>query len=546
MACASGENIPPPGGPPDETPPTVEETEPLDGTINFREKTIRIRFSEAINESGASANIIITPIPERTPEFDWGRKDVKISFRDPLQENRTYTVTVGAGIADLSGNRLGSATTLRFSTGPIIDSGRIAGQVVGQGNRNTFIFAYLLPGDVATFSDTLRPADTPPDFITPVSDDGRYSMEGLPPGTYRLFAIADEFNDRRYTPGTDAFGVAFKDVEVDAAYTPVYGISIRILPAPTDSKAPELFSGIAVNRQRTELRFSEPIDTTTIKPENFTLTQDGTTIPINLAWRAPDNPLVVLLAHSPLSSGAQATIEAAGLKDTVGLLIADSARIDTFETTARRDTIPPQLLSPKDLAKGYRLTDTLRVAFNEAVQYNERASTITLEDTASGKTMGFRLLQRSPAEFDAVPLDTVFDGTSTFLSIRLAQFQDVVGNRTDTVWRQTVRLQSIPQLGTLKGTLIDSLAQDIPHIILLESTEDKWKFTVRLNGTGEWELKDIPSGNYKLSAFRDINGDGKYDYGSLSPYRPGEVFVERPGGIRVRPRWTTTDVDIQF
>lgn len=547
MACASGENIPPPGGPPDETPPVIEGTEPVDGTINFSGKSVRIRFNEAINESGASQQIVITPIPERTPEFDWGRKDVEITFRDPLVENRTYAITVGAGIQDASGNRLGTPVTLRFATGPVIDSGRIAGQVTGAGSRNTFIFAYILPADgTENFGDTLQPADTPPDFIAPVGDNGQYSMEGLPPGTYRLFAVADEFNDRQYSPGTDAYGVASRDVSIASDYTPVYGIKIRMLPGPLDLDAPQLFSASAVNSSRTELRFSEPIDTGTLSLTNFALSAGGNTATLEQVWRSPENPLTVLLSHSPLSPETEAIIQVSNLKDTIGLTIPDSARTDTFRTTARRDTLAPQLRTGKELDKGYRLSDTLAFWFDEAVQINEASAAITLTDTASGASTQFRIIRRSPAAFVALPIDTTFDGLTTILSINLAGFPDLNGNRTDTVWQRPLQIKPIPQRGTLQGTLKDSLAPDVPHVILLESAEDRWSFAVRLKGTGAWELKDIPSGNYNLSAFRDVNNDGEYDYGSLSPYRPGEVFVIRQGGIRVRPRWTTTEVDIDF
>ena len=107
-ACASGENIPPPGGPPDKEAPQVRETFPVDGEVNFDGKKVEITFNEYLRESGVSEELVITPIPERPPEIDWSGKTLEIRFRDPLLPNRTYAVTVGGGITDLSGNRLGS------------------------------------------------------------------------------------------------------------------------------------------------------------------------------------------------------------------------------------------------------------------------------------------------------------------------------------------------------------------------------------------------------------------------------------------------------
>lgn len=546
IACASGQEIPPPGGPPDEQPPVIRESVPAEGTINFNERTVRITFDEYLNEGSVAEQLVITPIPERTPEIDWSGRTLEIRFQEPLRENRTYAITLGAGIQDLSGNRLGTPYTLRFSTGPVIDSGRIAGQIAGKGDRDVFIFAYTVPDDAATFGDTLTPEETAPDFIAPVGDNGAYSLEGLPPGRYRLFAVADEYTDRRYSPGVDAFGVATRDVEIDAGYGAVPPLSIRIMPAAIDMTPPQLFSASSLNNERTELRFSEPIDTVTVRPENFRLTVNGTATPIVAAWRSPRNSIAVQLAHAPLPAGGAAEVEAVALTDTVGLTIADTARRATFTTTARRDSLAPALQPVPGIEKGYRMGDTLTVAFDEGVEFDESDGAMTLTDTASGTALRFRLVRRSAAEFSAVPADSAFKGVSGILSIDLGAFRDFGGNRTDTVWRQSATIRPTPQRGSLQGVLRDTLAPNTPHVILLESTEEKRVFRVRLRGTGSWEIKDIPSGNYNLSAFRDDDRDGEYDYGSISPYRPGEVFAERPGGIQVRPRWTTTEVNIDF
>lgn len=539
-------DTPPPGGPPDKEPPVIREAVPRDGTTNFRDRTVRITFDEYLNEGSVPDQIVVTPIPDRPPEIDWSGKTLEIKFREPLRENRTYAVTLGGGIQDASGNRLGIPYTLRFSTGPIIDSGRIGGSVVGKGDRDIFIFAYTLPENEKEFSDTLRPDQTIPDFIAPVGDNGSYSLEGLPPGRYRIFAVADDFADRVYSPGVDAFGVAVQDVTINADYAPVSPLRIRLMAAPIDMTQPQLFSAVGINNGRTELRFSEPIDTGTIRPGNFRLTAGGTEIPINAAWRSAANVLSIFLAHSPLPAEVEAVVEASGLRDTIGLELADTARRASFTTTSRRDTLAPSFLPIPEIDKGYRPGDTLVIAFDEAVEVAGAEEAMFLTDTATGATLRFRLTRRSPAEFTAVSAGAEFAGASGILSVTLGLFTDYAGNNRDSVWTKSVQVKPAPQRGSLQGRLTDSTASDVPHVILLESTTEKWQYRIRLKGTGAWEVKDIPSGAYNLSAFRDINGDGEYDYGSLSPYRPGEVFTERPGGIQVRPRWTTTEVNIEF
>ena len=68
------------------------------------------------------------------------------------------------------------------------------------------------------------------------------------------------------------------------------------------------------------------------------------------------------------------------------------------------------------------------------------------------------------------------------------------------------------------------------------------RFEVRLKKSGAWEFSNIPPGAYRLTAFVDTNGNGRYDYGSAFPFVPAERFVVLQGEIQVRPRWTIENV----
>ncbi|MCB0713343.1 MAG: Ig-like domain-containing protein [Ignavibacteriae bacterium] len=545
-ACASGENIPPPGGPPDKEAPQVRETFPVDGEVNFDGKKVEITFNEYLRESGVSEELVITPIPERPPEIDWSGKTLEIRFRDPLLPNRTYAVTVGGGITDLSGNRLGSPVTLRFSTGSVIDSGRIAGSVAGAEGRKAFVFAWLIPGDVSTFNDTTQFDQVPPDMIAPVADNGSFSLEGLPPGRYRLASVIDEFLDRRYSPGVDEFGVAITDFVIERGSPPVEGVRLRLNPAPLDITPPELYSLYPASQTRTDLNFSEAIDTASLSPDHFQLTVNGGSIPILQAWRQPTNPLRISLQHEALPPDQPAQIQVTGLHDTNGITINDTARSKEFTTTSMRDTLPPQFRSSVVYNGTIRMTDTILLMFDKLVTANQSRPLVRIVDTATGKEVGYTVRPVAPGMFAATAEDTTFNVPSVLLRIDLGGFSDRSGYRADTLWQVPISIKPLPQRGTLQGNLIDSLAPDIPHVIVLTSTEDKREYRISLKRTGKWEIANIPAGYYRLSAFRDTDGNGIYDYGSLSPYRPGEVFTQHSGNVQVRARWTTTDVDVAF
>jgi hypothetical protein len=68
------------------------------------------------------------------------------------------------------------------------------------------------------------------------------------------------------------------------------------------------------------------------------------------------------------------------------------------------------------------------------------------------------------------------------------------------------------------------------------------RFEVHLKKPGAWEFANIPPGAYRLTAFVDANGNGRYDYGSAFPFVPAERFVVLQTDIQVRPRWTIENV----
>lgn len=68
------------------------------------------------------------------------------------------------------------------------------------------------------------------------------------------------------------------------------------------------------------------------------------------------------------------------------------------------------------------------------------------------------------------------------------------------------------------------------------------RFEVRLKKQGAWEFANIPPGAYRLTAYVDANGNGRYDYGSAFPFVPAERFVVLQTDLQIRPRWTIENV----
>jgi hypothetical protein len=400
--------------------------------------------------------------------------------------------------------------------------------------------AYQIPPDSASFRpDTIRP-----DFLAPIGDDGRFAVEGMPPGHFRLFAMTDEEGTQIFTPGVDAYGVPPADVTIDSAGMEVSGVQIRIRPAPDDMTPPALYSVVSINRSRTELRFSEPVDTAGITPASVSIITPDGTVPATALWRSPANSLALLVAHGELAAGSADSVHVTGLRDTSGNVIPDSTAGSGFTASTSRDTLPPMLLPPGvDSVSAYTFPDSLRIGFDEAVQLADPKGAVVLRDTARGRAE-YRLQRVSPALWVAYPLDTLYGVTRGFVEVAMGRFTDLSGNRHDSTARVRVAIAPIKQTGTMEGTIVDSVAPRSPHVITARMIGTNKIYMLKRVPAGRWQLTDIPEGEYEITAFRDSNGDGLYDYGSVLPYRHGEAFTQWHGTVRIRPRWVTNNVNL--
>ena len=104
-----GRDRAPPGGPVDEMPPTLVESDPADRAVNAAgDQAIRLRFDEPIGlESARNASNLILVNP-RTPSFDIRVEDETITLlpSKPMADGVTYMVTILPGLqgpADLRG-----------------------------------------------------------------------------------------------------------------------------------------------------------------------------------------------------------------------------------------------------------------------------------------------------------------------------------------------------------------------------------------------------------------------------------------------------------
>lgn len=203
-ACASTGM--PDGGPYDETPPKFVRATPEPNATNNKRSKISIEFDEYIKLDKPSEKVIISPPQKEAPEVKVSGRRVLVEFFDTLQENTTYTIDFGDAIVDNNeDNPLGNFA-YAFSTGESIDTMEVSGIVL-----NAQDLEPVKGIQVGLHKDLHDSAFTKLPFVRISRTDsrGHFTVRGIAPGKYRIYALMDGNQNYLFDSKTEA--VAWQD-----------------------------------------------------------------------------------------------------------------------------------------------------------------------------------------------------------------------------------------------------------------------------------------------------------------------------------------------
>ncbi len=202
-ACASIGS--PEGGPRDYTPPQVVKTSPQAGSVNFTGQKVEITFDEIVNIKDQQKKVIVSPAPKTQPLIRAVGKKVTIEFREPLEENTTYVIDFSNAIEDNNESNQLDGYAFAFSTGEDIDTLAVSGIVLRANDLEPM--QHVIVGLHSNLDDTAF-TNIPLERVSRTNDLGKFSILGLKPGNYHVFAINDVDGDYRMVRTED---IAFLD-----------------------------------------------------------------------------------------------------------------------------------------------------------------------------------------------------------------------------------------------------------------------------------------------------------------------------------------------
>jgi len=489
--------------------------------VFFSGTTVRLEFSEYVNQASFARAFSITPEPSIPPRFRWRKRRVDIRFQESLLDSITYIITLDTELRDMRSVTLKHPITLAFSTGSVIDQGRIQGRVVEPRASNPVsgigILAYTIHGDSVA---------TTPSYRTLTGEDGTFALSYLREGNYFVVALEDRNRDLQPSPNEPFappphFSIAATPIGTDTGYP---WVVTRL-----DTLAPTLGRVLSLSNQRLRVRFSEDIVLPELDPDTWELTDSLTNerVTIRAIYINPLDARSVYLRTATLKEQAYFLRPDTMVSDSTGNRV--SGEKFSFMASARPDTTTVRFegFLPRDSTAATTITPYIypRIEITEPLLDVLPEDLLTAVDSTD-----------TPYDVQTQTRDgtTYILSFSPPLSLATVTFSDPGGR--DTVYSHVFARASDRLLGSISGI---AFPPNPSAVVELYGPESHLPLSEVTDTSGAFVFESLLQGQYRVRAYVDSNGNGRWDGGQLDTYQTPEVITWSAEPIQVRPRWDT-------
>lgn len=193
----------PSGGPRDTIPPTLLEANPPHKSKNYKKQVFEFTFDERINADQLRTKMNITPHTDNKFKVLVKKDILNITFEGTFDDSTTYTFNFADGVGDLTEKNPVVNFTYAFSTGSIIDSIFVSGQVKDLYNNEPL--KEILVG-LYSIEDSLNLFTGKPRYFTHTDEEGKYKIENIKASNYRIYAFDDQDKNLKNNPQKEKHG----------------------------------------------------------------------------------------------------------------------------------------------------------------------------------------------------------------------------------------------------------------------------------------------------------------------------------------------------
>jgi len=577
----------PVGGPKDEQPPEVIVSEPENRSLNFDRPAFEIRFDEYFVLDNVDQALMISPPLDQKPEIKVRGKSLIVELHDEeeLRKNVTYSFNFLNSIRDLNeGNPLENFKYV-FSTGNVIDSLSVSGYIYDARSLEAGedILVMLHSG----LHDSL-PQTTQPVYITRAYDNGKYRIDNIAGGEYKIYGLSDNNNNKIY----DLPGEAFAFIDSSIFISP----ENNYIPTRPDSlfmTADSAVTGAGKDTTALTAAGSEAARADSLKYEHipgreyklYYFTSENKVQYLSGSSRSL--PYLMQFTFSLPLDTASFNIEFADATQKAGYIREVSSTRDTFKiwltdsSLYSRELITAYLNYPETdtLGQLQMVSDTLKLRYAAArkgrgrtdsgernliftTNLSQRAGLVPgnkprftfqtpVEEPDTSKIHLFLvddtlkqeqdfIIRRDSLDPKKFIIDTGLVPDSSYMLVaEQAAFKNIYGHTSDSLG-YNFRVRSPEEF----GKLIMSLGGYEGNIIirLLDAGEKLLREKkVMLSGKKNLEFPYLPAGIYLVKIIFDLDGNGEWTTGNYEQGRQPEPVTYFPKKIDLKVGWELTE-----
>ncbi len=249
-SCASV--VSPSGGPRDTRPPQIDSAASTNNyQVLFEKQRIELTFDEWVVLERPNQQVLVSPPLDYPPEITLRKKTVRFDFddREILRPNTTYTINFGTAVVDLTEKNPANDLRFVFSTGPVIDSLTLSGQVVNAQTQEPaekiLVMLYDDRRDSVVYTD--RPL-----YFGKTNTNGTFQIRNIRADSFKVFALEDLNSNYLFDQVEER--IAFSDslIQIEGLDTPPLRLRLfqEELPLQRQQLRTRTFGKVAIQFNR--------------------------------------------------------------------------------------------------------------------------------------------------------------------------------------------------------------------------------------------------------------------------------------------------------
>lgn len=517
LGCA--QFVPPTGGKKDETPPELVKSIPNQKSTNYKGKEIVLEFNEFVDAASLRQELLVVPELEGTYDVKIKSKEVTIKLDKPLKDNTTYTLNFRKGIKDLTERNESKNLKLVFSTGEMIDSLSIEGNV-----KSLFTNQPVLDVLVGIYqiTDTLNFRKIKPTYFTKTDSSGNFKFENIKSSNYRLYSFTDKNNNLKFDPKVEQIAFWKDTLKLTKNYS-----NINLKLYQTNNEKPK--------NQKTLQR-----------AEDFTVIYDKNIKDFKVKFESLKDSIPYLgnLNELKFYNFPQKTdtikVEITAI-DSANNQLIHSQKIKFREPEKKKKSKEENFAFTTNPKNGEEVENKfkLEIKFNNPITYLDIEKLKIVSDTITNETI-------SQNDFKWNSYKNIIEIEKTYSAKRELKFEfqkgcfvDIKGDSSQKALIN-FKILNAEDYGIIEGRVEKDSTQKIIQLV-----DENYKVVKEEITTEKFQFKNVKPNIYLIRTIIDSNKNGKWDFGDIEKNVAPEEIIFEETPIKIKANFEIKDLVIK-